>query len=497
MLLSTGALRALRYSFVVFFFCSCFPSAFASGTDMLELWFEYDGRPVKLESVPDIQCVRQQDGQPVACSLYRSDDGRYWISRPANGRYLLRISVDENGANPPLYPGDLYREYPFTVSSSTRGPLLISLHRLMALQQPMGNGEASPGQADACDNRPHFSADILSLFPTAAMEFAWRPLAPDSRYHYTLWRVRCSDGMRLEQVFYRQTSQQHVRETIAPNKSGEYYQFELTAVSDNQTIGELLLHDGNGGRAGEFRFVVHDPLIDRIWLYYALGALALLFSGWVVIGALRSQPGEHKEAQDDTRAPRSLRPAIWLLLLSGSGVAGYLQREQLMPWLEQGSEMIAQWEEAGESWFTGQEPAAPKASAAGSPPPKHTTSRVQEWRGVVVSTNRAPFVGSERRAEIRLRFLQRGAEVAFNEAGKWVNATGGTFRRQTSGSGMTLFGHRRDKSTSELWSISIPDTKGTVWQLSLDRMVTRRTADGRVLGSERLQASGEVHTAAP
>ena len=320
-----GVLQAVRSLIVCFFLLLYLPAASAAGSNLLELWFEYDGHPVKLASEPEVHCFQQPGMQPFSCSVYRSDDGRYWLSRPAPGQYLLRISVDDNRGNPPLQPGDLYRDYPFRVEARTTGPLLISLHRLLTLRQPQSNTTVLPGQAGGCDHAPDYSAAILALFPTAQMHFAWQPLGKDASYQYTLWRVRCSDDMRIEQMFYRQTANASVTEDIPPNGSGEYYQLELRAVSDNQTIGELMLHDGKGGRPEEYRFIVSDPLIDRSWVYYLLGGLLLVFFGWVVVGALRSQPQPPPAESEQRHRPGILRPLMLTVVLLGMGATAYLQ----------------------------------------------------------------------------------------------------------------------------------------------------------------------------
>lgn len=497
---SVGGLLSPR-SLVFALLCMLYlPAAFPAGSGMLELWFEYDGHPVKLASDPDVHCFRQPGMVPVSCSLYRSDDGRYWVTRPEPGRYLMRLSVDENKTNPPLQPGDLYRDYPFRIERSTTGPLLISLHRLLALHQPQDNRAALPDQAGGCDNKPTYSAAILALFPSAEVDFAWQPLGADARYRYTLWRVRCSDDMRLEQVFYRQTARSGVSEAIPPNESGQYYQLELNAVSDNQTIGELMLHDGKGGRVGEYRFIVRDPLIDRSWLYYLMGMLLLLFIGWVVVGALRSRPVTPVEKPERKQRPRGLRPALLLGLLLALGASGYLQREQLLPWLEQRVPELQQLAYNGWDWVRDKSGASSAVAAEPSrlnvAQPRQPVRQRAEWRGVIVSASATPFIGQSRRAEIRLRITGDTAEVAFLESGKWVAATGSAFRRQPSGEGMTLFGHRRGAGYSELWSISIPDTSDAEWSLAMDRMITRRGPAGGVLSFERKRASGELHASA-
>lgn len=496
---TAGGLRVLRSLIVTLLLSLYLPAAFPASGKLLELWFEFDGHPVKLDSDPELHCYRQPGMQPFACSLYKSDDGRYWVTRPEPGRYLLRVSVDANRANSPALPGDLYRDYPFRVDRSTTGPLLISLHRLLALQQPQSNAAALSGQSGGCKGKPSYSAAILALFPSAQIDFAWQPVADDASYQYTLWRVRCSDGMRLEQVFYRQTTKSMVTEAIPPNEAGQYYQLELKAVSDNQTIGELMLHDGNGGSVGEYRFVVRDPLIDRSWLYYALGLLTLLFVGWVVIGALRSRPPAPPAATD--HKPSGLwRPTVLTLLLLGAGTAGYLQREPLISWLEQGKPELQRLAQNTEEWLRSAgsttEAVAATPMAEAKAPSGALARDSGEWRGVIVSASDTPFVGSSRRAEVRVRLGSGGAQVFFRQGDQWLDVTGSRFIRQPSGEGMTLFGHRRGPDYSELWSISIPDTSAMEWPMAIDRIITYRNAGGEVISSERRRASGELHASA-
>jgi len=499
MLFNPAGPRALRTLLIVFLIAMHFPVAAVAGGDLLELWFEYDGRPASLHAEPEVSCYRLPGKQPQACRLFRSDDGRYWLSRPPSGRYLLQIGVDQNLGNPPGHPGDLQRDYRFRVGPSTSGPLLISLRKRLTLQRPVSNNGTVPGQGERCDKRPDFSADILALFPTVKINFAWQPLTPDARYHYKLWRVRCADGMRLEQLLYHQTDKHRISEAIPPSEPGQYYQFELSAVSDNQTIGRLMLQGDGGVQVGEYRFVVHDPLIDRSWFYYALAVLLALFMLWVLIGALRSRPAAKSDAAaQDIRRPRRWRPAVLLLLLGLGAAAGYWQRGQLMPWLQRQGEVLLQLSESSWRQWQGGTTAPGKSSPTRDKAPVSVTMTARgEWRGVIVSASSQPFVGDERRAELRLRFVSSGVWVEVLRAGQWQRVGARPFRRQASGEGMTLFGHRRGDGFTELWSISIPQTVGKEWRISLDRIITRRADDGRVLSSGRRRAGGELRPYAP
>lgn len=474
-------------------FCCYLPALPAAGGGMLELWFEYDGRPASLNSEPLIACLEQEGRRPFNCRSYRSDDGRYWVERPGPGRYLLQISVDQNRGNGPRQPGDLYREYPFRVNAGTTGPLLVSLHQLIALQEPASSAAAVPGVTAGCEHKPEYSAALLALFPAAQLDFSWQPLDGAARYHYKLWRVRCSDGMRMEQVFYRQTQNSRITEAVPPNRPGEYYRFELSAVNDGQTIGQLLLQDGQGRTAGEFHFVVSDPLIDRSWLYYLLALLLLLFLFWVVVGAWRGRAsGKRMPQASDIRRRRSFRPLLLLVLLA-VGATAYWQRESLRPWLEQAWPEALALLQQGREWLEGDEPTTPSVGE------KAAASVLSEgrWRGIIVSASREPFSGEERRAEIRLEVAGNTARVALLQQGRWQDVTAGAFTLQPAGSGVTLFGHRRAADRSELWTISIPEIEGPVLRLSLDRMITRRDTAGRAVSSERRQASGELRKIVP
>ena len=54
-----GVLQAVRSLIVCFFLLLYLPAASAAGSNLLELWFEYDGHPVKLASEPEVHCFQQ------------------------------------------------------------------------------------------------------------------------------------------------------------------------------------------------------------------------------------------------------------------------------------------------------------------------------------------------------------------------------------------------------------------------------------------------------
>lgn len=451
--------------------------AMAASPPLLELWFEYDGRPLLPTETPQVRCFGRDVPTPLECRLFRSEDGRYWIERPAPGRYRLRVDIDDNRGNGPRQAGDLYRDYPFEVDERSTGPLLVALQRVMALQPAPRAGV--PGEGGGCAAYPSHAADIVALFPTATVRLAWQPVSSQSRYHYKLWRVRCSDGMRLEQMLYQRTGAPQAEEPLPPNRPGEYYLFELEAVNAGQPVGKLLLDDGAGGVVSGYRFVVTDPLISRTWVYYLLAALALLFLGWLVAGALRQTPSRRVPPPDDIRPARRLRPVLVLLLLGSVALGGWVQREALPGWL-------TSVEEGVRSILPGRpEPALGQGGAAGL------------WHGVLVSASPKPFVGSGRRGELRIHFTADGAEVAFKRQGRWVAATDSAFQLQRSARGLTLLGYRRGDGVSELFSITVPDIDAPVWQLWLERMITRRDGEGRILATQRRKASGEARRVGP
>lgn len=489
----TERLRASRLLYPLLFLLLSPTLLHAADGDMLELWFEYNGRPVTLDNDPQITCLQQPGAVPVRCKTYRSEDGRYWIERPAPGRYLLQISVDRNRANPPRRAGDLYREYPLRLDAATTGPLLIALNRLLALQQPV---DGSAPLASGCDGMDDYSAALLALFPEATMRFAWQPLESDARYRYKIWRVRCSDDMVLEQVLFQQTPQAQISEGLAPNRDGEYYRFEVTAVNARQQIGQLLLRDDRGGSSNAYTFVVSDPLIDRTWLYYLMAVLVVLFMLWVLVGAWRGR-GRAKAIPepDDIRRPRSWRP-LALVLLLGAVAAGYWQRERLNQEWERHAPQLAQLEEQLRAWLgeeaTATPPQADEARAAAS-----AGIPRGQWRGVIVSATRQPFVGEGRRAELRLNFSGERVAVEWLNQGRWQALSRDGFRLQRAAAGLTLFGHRRSDGVSELWTLTIPELEGSTLRISLDRMVTRRDAAGEAVATERRRAGGEIRRMAP
>jgi len=483
--------------FFVFVLLFVFSSAGAREDGKLELWFEYDGHPINLDDEPNVLCFTRTTRQLVGCALYRSDDGRYWIAQPAPGKYLLRVSVNENRENGPQQAGDLYREIPFLVDKTTTGPLLVSLQRLLALEQPVDSRYAVAGISADCKDKAHYNAALFALSSGARLGFAWEAYENGIQYHYKLWSVRCSDGMRIERLFLRKTQDNHIQITVPPNEPGEYYQFEVSAVRNAQAVTQLGLFDGHGGYLEGYPFIVSDPLGDRSWLLYLLAAVLLLlfiYFAWVVLRGISRLPVEN--------AGHGSGRLGWLaLVVLVIVVTGYLQREMLGGWLQRGSEQASASLTAIQNLYqadTGEasDKAVPaKVRDRGKVESAHAPQGI--WQGVIVSTGDKAFIGTGRRAELRITFAGQGGEVAWLDGSKWVVLDGDGFDARLAGSGMTLFGHWRDGEISELWTINIPDFAASSVQVLMDRMVSRRDAEGRVISTRRYQANGELYPLLP
>lgn len=442
----------------------------ASVDDKLELWFEYSGHQSTLESVPTIKCFRQTTHEAIQCDLYRSEDGRYWIDRPEPGSYLLRVWLKENGV-------ELYREYPFSVTSSTTGPLLVALYRTLKLNQPEKSATATSVRAIKCRDYSEFSIPIFALFPNAELTFSWQALSDADEYHYKLWRVQCADDRRIEPMQLGRTLQDEVTMQVPASGSGEYYALELIALHGTQENGQLLLRDANGGIHTTYPFIVIDPLGERNWYPYVVAVIViplLLWLGWWLLsGMLMLRPG---------------RGFSWTLILVVMVTAGYTQREYLLAWSEKGQQWL-QTALNSQKWYR-----APIEDEGYTPNQDFTSG---SWRGFLVATDSKPFVGNSRRVEVSISFNDETARVSYLHNGRWQTITRGAFTISRSGAGMTLFGHLRDGQLSELWSISIADLSEPVLRLRFDRMITRRNANDNNAVSERREAIGELRHTLP
>jgi hypothetical protein len=430
----------------------------------LELWFEYNGRQATFTAIPRINCLRKQDGMAVACDLYRSEDGRYWIDRLPYGNYLIDVELSED---------ELYRQYAFNMARETTGPLLIGLNRVIHLQQPEVHEPLSATTSVDCREYERHKVPILALFQRAELSLNWQPVNDADAYHYKVWRMRCADGMRIEPVQIGKVQSNNVDENVPPNEVGEYYSFELIARRGNQDIGQLLLRNEAGGMRNGYPFVVVDPLGDRSWYPYLVLALLsplLLWLFWrLLLGIAALNPG---------------RGFAWLSLVALVILAGYQLRQELFLWSEQGRGWLQQKVNSPQKWYrneTGKEAYTEGQSINDG-----------IWSGYLVATGNSPFFGTTRRLEIRIRFQTQTAKVSLLQDGRWQRVSGEDFTLRRSGLGMTLFGHTRNAQTRELWTISIAETNTQTLRLALDRMITRLDTGKEQLVSERRQATGEL-----
>ncbi len=447
-------------AFGVFTYLATFSSADAAAAinGKLELWFEYDGHQANLVEAPGIQCLRLRDRVDVGCKLYRGEDGRYWIDRLANGSYAIQATATQGGAY-------YYREYPVDVDASTTGPLLIALNRILSTQQESADQPLSLDNKNECDGYARYEVPLLALLPLAELKLGWQPLPEANRYNYKVWRVRCSDDKQFEPVLLGHVTDNTLSERLPPNNSGEYYSLELFARHGNQDIGQLLTRANDNTFRAEYPFIVVDPLGVRDWYPYLLLLLVLPVLLWVLLWLLRGT------------AVLLVRPgkggAVTLLLLL-VGVGGYLQREPLTDWITQFS---LKWYRSTVQNVGYSEPRAFNGG---------------EWTGYLVATGREPFYGRDRRIEIRVNFQDKAAQVSLLLDGEWREVSRNGFMLRKSGTGMTLFGHLRDGSDSELWSISIADLRDPTLRLMLDRVITHRESAAEKAVSTRRQATGEL-----
>lgn len=440
-------------------------AASASVEGKLELWFEYNGHQATVTAIPKISCLRKRDGVALACDLYRSDDGRYWIDRPPYGNYLIDVELSEDG-------GNFYRQYAFTMDRATTGPLLIALNRVIHLRQPE-TGELMNATPMDCRDYDRYSVPILALFQLADLNFNWQPLSDADAYHYKVWRMRCADGMRIEPVRIGTVRSDTVNENVPPNQAGEYYSFELIARHGNQDVGQLLLRNDSIGFRDDYPFVVVDPLGDRSWYPYLILALLSPLVLWLLwrllLGIAWLNPG---------------RGFAWLGVVLLLLYAGYQFRQDLLLLAVQGKVWLQQSAELPQKWYRNQTGKQAYTEQQGF----HGGS----WSGFLVATGNKPFLGSTRRLEMHIEFHAQTARVSLLQDGRWQRVSDADFTLRRSGSGMTLFGHSRNAHARELWSISIDEIDAPTLRLVLDRMITRRDQSSGESVSERRQATGEL-----
>ncbi len=442
----------------------------ASVEGKLELWFEYAGHQSALTGVPKIECIRQDTFATVNCDLYQSEDARYWIDRPAPGNYLLRVWSQQGDA-------ELYREYPFSLTPSTTGPLLVALNRVVELRLPVESVSAIYARETTCRNYSEYKVPLFTLLPSAEVIFAWQALSDSDEYHYKLWRVRCDDDRRIEVTLLGRSRGDEVTLQIPASSSGEYYLFELVAMKGAQEIGQLLLRDPNGGVYANYPLVVVDPLGERDWYPYVAVAIALPFGLWLAWWLLSG-----------VLMLRSVRGLLWTITLLLTVSLGYTQRHSLSSWSQQGQKWLHEVLD-DQKWY--RDPVEDGEYTAS------TDVTSGSWHGFLVAEGHEPFIGQGRRTEIAISFKDESAMVSYLHQGKWQMVTGDTFSISRSGVGMTLFGHVRDGLNSELWSITIVDLNAPILSLMLDRMTTRRNpGDGKDV-TERRRATGELRHTIP
>ncbi len=178
------------------------------------------------------------------------------MDRPAPGRYVLHITINDNRRNPARFPGDYDVFHRFEVTPDAPVALSVDMAKLIRLRSPWDNGQDMTGML----TRPWSVKPALLTnrqSSTATATFSWDSVASGAEYTYVVLATRDSPYERGPEVVRGTTRRTSVTLRLPESQSGHYFEFGLSAHKAGHQVGELFTHD-SGVQGWTARFIVRN-----------------------------------------------------------------------------------------------------------------------------------------------------------------------------------------------------------------------------------------------
>jgi tetratricopeptide (TPR) repeat protein len=284
----------------------------------IPLALRFNGEPLTVTATPEFTCFSYNENRWLNCEARRAQQpGDYSLASLPPGKYRLHVSIDENPANPRLFPGDYEAQKIFEVTPEGPPPRLeVDVPRLLHLTRPGDNARPIDGMLTGCATQPRFETARVVWTPRAKIDFGWEPVAEGAEYRYSLFALPCTAAGALRKLIDDKTLQATLVLDLPPLPDNEYYQFRVEAWKDGRMVGDLYTHD-SGAHSWNYRFRIVDNSVPR-WAYFAGAGLVLL-----VFLMLRKTFGGLPAQTRRDRLRRFMRGGIVVLILGAIAAGGY------------------------------------------------------------------------------------------------------------------------------------------------------------------------------
>lgn len=284
----------------------------------IALALRFNGAPLTATVTPDITCFSYSENRWINCASHPTQrPGEYTIKNILPGKYRMHVSIDENRANPRVFPGDYEAQKIFEVPATGQPfRLEIDVPRLLHLTRPGDNARPIDGMLTGCATQPRFETARYAWAPRAKIDFGWEPVAAGAEYRYSLFALPCTAGGTPRNLIEDKTLQTTLALDLPPLPDNEYYQFRVEAWKDGRLVGDLYTHD-SGAHSWNYRFRIADNTVP-LWVYFAGAGLVLLvvLLIWKTFGGL---PAETRRG----RLRVFLRGGLVVLVLGVIAAGGY------------------------------------------------------------------------------------------------------------------------------------------------------------------------------
>ena len=240
------------------------------------LMLRFNDKALATAATPEFTCFSYTENRWVGCEARRAElAGEYSLPGLAPGKYRLHVSINENPANPRLFPGDYEAQKIFEVLSQGPPPRLeVDVPRLIHLTRPGDNARPIDGMLSGCTTQPRFESARYAWTPRAKIDFGWEPVVAGAEYRYSLFAFPCNPGGAQRKLIEDKTLQATLALDLPPLPDQEYYLFHVEAWKDGRLIGALYTHD-SGAHSWNYRFRITNNTIP-LWIYFAGAGLVLL-----------------------------------------------------------------------------------------------------------------------------------------------------------------------------------------------------------------------------
>jgi len=207
----------------------------------------YAGNPVKVSASDDVSTwIRNENtGKGTEYkAVFDIKKGTVSVKNIPPGKYGMTIGINNNRANPKLYPGDYRKWVNFKIEKRKSIRRNIDLEKIIHLIAPQDNNHAIEGWSDYCGNTTSFSSPI---------RFQWAPISANVEYKYNIQEYTCYPFKFRKNVASGSTSNTSLTLNLGKARGKKFYMLTLNAYKNSRIVGSLMTH-GKNGHGWDYRF---------------------------------------------------------------------------------------------------------------------------------------------------------------------------------------------------------------------------------------------------